>query len=132
MAYIEMNGSLSTAIQSNNTLSQAYLYAMQSMNFYNIVEGLRDAAGSLGDTKIPLFVYYRTSSRVEDVRVRQRLQNGVYLDLTFNNGLFALLRKMFDTEGRIVEVYDRRKMNRNGELNPHVREVVLLVRGRGR
>jgi len=127
-----MNGSLSTAIQSNNTLSQAYLYAMQSMNFYNIVEGLRDAAGSLGDTKIPLFVYYRTSTQAEGVRVRQRLQNGVYLDLTFNQGLFALLRKMFDMEGRIVEVYDRRKMNRNGELNPHIREVVLLVRGRGR
>jgi hypothetical protein len=39
---------------------------------------------------------------------------------------------MFDIEGRIVEVYDRRKMNRSdGQLNKHVRQVVLLVRGRG-
>jgi hypothetical protein len=39
---------------------------------------------------------------------------------------------MFDSQGRVVEVYDRRKMNRDGNLNAHVRQVVLLVCGRGR
>jgi hypothetical protein len=69
----------------------------------------------------------------ETPRLRQRLPNGVPLDLTFNNGLFALLRKMFDIEGREVEVYSRRKINlSDGKLNPHVRQVVLFVRGRGR
>lgn len=126
-----MNGSISSAIQSNNTLSQAYLYAMQSMNTYNIVEGLRDAISyPFQDRKIPLFEYYRTDIYTESPRLRQRLTNGVPLDMTFNEGLFALLRKMFDIEGRVVEVYDRRKTNRDGTLNLHVRQVVLLVRGR--
>ena len=127
-----MNGSVSSVVQSHTTLSQAQLYAMQHMNMYNIIEDLRDAIGyPYTDHRIPLFEYYRTDINTESPRLRQRLPNGVPLDLTFNNGLFAMLRKMFDIEGRIVEVYDRRKINRSdGELNPHIRQVVLLVRGR--
>jgi len=129
-----MNGSITSIIESGNTLSQAQIYAMQHMNMYDIIEGLRDAIGyPETDRRIPLFEYYRTDADTESPRLRQRLSNGVPLDLTFNNGLFALLRKMFDIEGRVVEVYDRRKINRStGELNPHVRQVVLLVHGRGR
>lgn len=126
-----MNSTLTSAIQDGSTLSQAYIYAMQHMNTYDIIEGLRDAIGyPFQDRKIPLFDYYRTDVYTESPRLRQRLSNGVPLDLTFNNGLFATIRKMFDIEGRVVEVYDRRKMNRDGSLNPHVRQVVLLVRGR--
>jgi hypothetical protein len=129
-----MNGSVASIVQSHTTLSQAHLYAMQHMNMYDIIEGLRDAIGyPETDRRIPLFEYYRTDVDTETPRLRQRLPNGVPLDLTFNSGLFALLRRMFDIEGRIVEVYDRRKINRSdGELNKHVRQVVLLVRGRGR
>jgi hypothetical protein len=134
MAYNEMNGSVASIVQNHTTLSQAQLYAIQHMNMYDIIEGLRDAIGyPENDRRIPLFEYYRTDVDTESPRLRQRLPNGVPLDLTFNNGLFALLRKMFDIEGREIEVYDRRKINRSdGKLNPHVRQIVLLVRGRGR
>jgi hypothetical protein len=125
--------SVALSLQNGDTLSQAYIYALQHMNMYNIVEGLRDALGNpFRDHRIPLFDYYRTDSNTESPRVRQRLASGVYLDETFNLGLYALLRKMFDSQGRVVEVYDRRKMNRDGNLNAHVRQVVLLVCGRGR
>jgi hypothetical protein len=129
-----MNGSVTSILQDHTTMSQAKIYAMQHMNMYDIIEGLRDAIGyPETDRRIPLFEYYHTDINTETPRLRQRLPNGVPLDLTFNNGMFALLRKMFDIEGRIVEVYDRRKINRSdGKLNPHVRQVVLFVRGRGR
>jgi hypothetical protein len=119
------------SLQNGDTLSQAHIYALQHMNMYNIIEGLRDALGDPSrDHRIPLFEYYRTDVDTEYNRVRQRLASGVYLDETFNLGLYALLRRMFDIQGRVVEVYDRRKMNRDGKLNPHVRQVVLLVNGR--
>jgi hypothetical protein len=123
--------SVALSLQNGDTLSQAYIYALQHMNMYNIVEGLRDALGNPSrDHRIPLFEYYRTDSNTESPRMRQRLASGVYLDETFNLGLYALLRRMFETEGRVVEVYDRRRTNRDGNLNPHVRQVVLLVNGR--
>ena len=113
----------------NDSVSQAYIYALQHMDMTNIIDGLKQAINNPGrDTKIVLFEYYRTAQYHNDgYWQRQQLQNGDYLDETFHIGLFDVLYQMFGMSGRSLNIYDRRKFNLNGQLNPHVRQVVLSI-----
>ena len=124
-----MNSTLTTALLMNDSLSQAYIYALQHMNMNNIIEDLKKAINNPGkETKIVLFDYYRTAQYHNDgYWVRQQLQNGDYLDETFHTGLFDVLYNMFGMSARSLSLYDRRKYNWDGQMNPHVRQVVLSI-----
>jgi hypothetical protein len=124
-----MNSTLTTALLMNDSVSQAYIYALQHMNMTNIIDGLKQAINNPGkETKIVLFDYYRTAQYHNDgYWQRQQLQNGDYLDETFHTGLFDVLYHMFGMSCRTLSIYDRRKYNWDGQLNPHVRQVVLSV-----
>ena len=125
----KMNSILISALLMNDSISQAYIYALQHMDMTNIIDGLKQAINNPGkDTKIVLFEYYRTAQYHNDgYWQRQQLQNGDYLDETFHTGLFDILCQMFGMSSRSLNIYDRRKYNLNGQLNPHVRQVVLSI-----
>ena len=124
-----MNSLLTTALLMNDSISQAYIYILQHMNMPNIIEDLKQAINNPEkETKIVLFDYYRTAQYHNDgYWTRQQLQNGDYLDETFHAGLFDLLYQMFGMSARTLYIYDRRKFNRDGQMNPHVRQVVLSI-----
>jgi len=120
---------IGTALLMNDSISQAYVYALQHMNMTNIIDELKQAINNPGkETKIVLFDYYRTAQYHNDgYWTRQQLQNGDYLDETFHTGLFSLLQWYFGISGRDINIYDRRKYNRDGRVNPHIRQVVLSI-----
>lgn len=124
-----MNSLLTTALLMNDSVSQGYIYALQHMDMTNIIDGLKDAINHPGkETKIVLFDYYRTAQYHNDgYWTRQQLQTGDYLDETFHTGLFQILYEMFGMSARTLNIYDRRKYNWDGQLNPHVRQVVLSI-----
>jgi len=124
-----MNSTLTTALLMNDSVSQGYVYALQHMNMTNIIDGLKQAINNPGkETKIVLFEYYRTAQYHNDgYWQRQQLQNGDYLDETFHTGLFDVFYHMFGMSCRTLLIYDRRKYNWDGQLNPHVRQVVLSI-----
>jgi len=124
-----MNGTLTTALLMNDSVSQGYVYALQHMNMTNIIEDLKQAINNPGkETKIVLFDYFRTAQYHNDgYWVRQQLQNGDYLDETFHTGLFDTLYAMFGMSTRSLYIYDRRKYNWDGQMNPHVRQIVLSI-----
>ena len=124
-----MNSILTTALLMNDSLSQAYIYALQHMDMTNIIDELKHAINNPGkETKVVLFDYYRTAQYHNDgYWTRQQLQNGDYLDETFHIGLFALLKQMFGMSWRDVKIYDRRKVTYNGQLHPQIRQVVLSI-----
>jgi hypothetical protein len=123
------NSTLTTALLMNDSISQAYIYAMQHMDMIRIIDELKQAINNPGkETKIMLFEYYRTAQYHNDgYWQREQLQNGDYLDETFHTGLFALLYEMFGMSSRSLYLYDRRRHNLDGELNYHVRQVVLSI-----
>lgn len=130
---MNMNSTLTSALLMNDSLSQAYIYALENMNMTNIIHDLREAINNPGKvSRIVLFDYYRTQQYHDDgYWVRQQLQNGAYLDETFHRGLFDILRQYFGMSFCETEIYDRRKYMRNGQLHPHIRQVVLMVDGNG-
>jgi len=113
----------------NDSISQAYIYALQHMDMIRIIDELKQAINNPGkETKIMLFEYYRTAQYHNDgYWQREQLQNGDYLDETFHTGLFDMLYEMFGMSNRSLFIYDRRRHNLDGELNYHVRQVVLSI-----
>jgi len=118
---------------NNNSVAQAYLYALERMDMPKIINDLKRAINNPGvKHKIVLFEYeYTTRGNQWRGNKRTQLQNGSYLDETFYVGLFQLLRQMFDMSLREVDVYHRTKYMYDGSPNPHVRQVVLSVGGGG-
>uniref|UniRef100_A0A6C0AIP6 Uncharacterized protein n=1 Tax=viral metagenome TaxID=1070528 RepID=A0A6C0AIP6_9ZZZZ len=123
------NSTLTTALLMNDSISQAYIYALQHMDMIRIIDELKQAINNPGkETKIMLFEYYRTAQYHNDgYWQREQLQNGDYLDETFHTGLFDMLYEMFGMSNRSLFIYDRRRHNLDGELNYHVRQVVLSI-----
>ena len=123
------NSPLTTALLMNDSISQAYIYALQHMDMIRIIDELKQAINNPGkETKIMLFEYYRTAQYHNDgYWQREQLQNGDYLDETFHTGLFDMLYQMFGMSSRSLFIYDRRRYNLDGELNYHVRQVVLSI-----
>lgn len=113
----------------NDSISQAYIYALQHMDMIRIIDELKQAINNPGkETKIMLFEYYRTAQYHNGgYWQREQLQNGDYLDETFHTGLFDMLYEMFGMSNRSLFIYDRRRHNLDGELNYHVRQVVLSI-----
>ena len=129
-----MNSTITNCLlMHNNSIAQAYLYALERMNMSHIIKGLKRALNNPGiKHRIVLFEHNYTKRENQwRGNVRTQLQNGVYLDETFYTGLFQLLRCKFDMSLREVDVYHRAKYMYDGSPNPHVRQVVLSVASGG-
>jgi hypothetical protein len=129
---IKMN--LNLALNSNTTNAQAYLWALSNIDMQLTIWALQSAIyNPQRDTRHVLFEYYRTMS---DPNIQQRystyLPNGMYLDNSFNSGLFDALKSTFAINNRKIELYTRRRMDYDvygiPHLNPHIRQVVMVIR----
>jgi hypothetical protein len=120
-------------LMNNNSVAQAYLYALERMDMPKIINGLKRAINNPGvKHKIVLFEYENTRRDKEwKGKRRTQLQNGTYLDETFYVGLFQLLRQMFDMSLYEIEIYHRVKFNSKRTPVDHERQVVLSVGGGG-